>query len=286
LLDNDEHIQAFRALTKMGETMNNEVPGYAFAFLFCAGLGLTSFVLWRFFSALRSPDAEAKRKARFAVIYLIVAIAGTLVAARLYKEVDLRTGDAGRFATRNGRTIQLHPSGITFQVPQDWLEWDTQFHNNFHLSHRELRSVRIAHGEWDSEYSSVVNASLPFEHCAAHVGDDGWGGARWIICSFAGTSLCHSLSADDVLLMVKTQSFGVAQSIAAEQGYPAELTRFSTSTEQGWQKATITYPLWYGDYGGTASIDFYVKNVGHYRLVLVFMGPGFGENEKSRFSTP
>ncbi len=83
------------------------------------------------------------------------------VAAKAYTEVDLRIG---RFATRNGRIIQLHPSGITLQVPQDWLEWDAQFQNNFHLSHRELRSVRVGHGEWDSEYGSVVNASLPFEH--------------------------------------------------------------------------------------------------------------------------
>jgi hypothetical protein len=90
-----------------------------------------------------------------------------------------------------------------------------------------------------------------------------------------------SLSADDVLLRVKTQSFGVAQSIAEGQRDPAEWSRFSTSTEQGWQKATITYPLWYGDYGGTASIELLREKRGHYRLVLVFMGPGFGENEKT-----
>jgi hypothetical protein len=35
--------------------------------------------------------------------------------------------------------------------------------------------VRVGHGEWDSEYASVVNASLPFEDCAAHVGGEGWG---------------------------------------------------------------------------------------------------------------
>ena len=35
----------------MGETMNNEMAGYVFVFLFCAGLRLVSFVFWRFFSA-------------------------------------------------------------------------------------------------------------------------------------------------------------------------------------------------------------------------------------------
>jgi len=270
----------------MRETMNNEMAGYVFEFLFCAALGLVCFVLWRFFSALRSQDSEvrkeAKRKARFVVISLIIAIAGTVVAAKVYTEVDLRIGDAGRFATRSARTIQLHPSDFTFQVPRDWLEWDAQFHNNFHLDHRELRSIRIGHGEWDSEYGSVVNASLSFDDCAAHVGGGGWG---WQSVSFGDLQVrayVTSLSAENVLLRVKTQGFSVAQSIAERQdGFAAGgKADFSTSTEQGWQQATITYPLWYGDYGGTAPIDFYVRDAGRYRLVLVFMGWG-RENEKA-----
>jgi hypothetical protein len=71
-------------------------------------------VLWRFFSALRSPDAEvrkeAKRKARFAVICLIAAISGTVVAAKAYTEVDLRIGDAGRSVTRNRLALELPAS--------------------------------------------------------------------------------------------------------------------------------------------------------------------------------
>jgi hypothetical protein len=265
--------------------MDDGISEYLFAFLFFAALGLFSFILWRFFSVLRSQDLrvrkDAKRKARLAIGCLVIAIAGLAIAAKVCTEVDLRIGDAGRFATRRGRTIQLHPSDIIFQVPQDWLDWDAQFHNNLHLSHRELRSVRTGHGEWDSEYGSVVNASLPFEHCAAHVGGEGWG---WQGASFGDLQVrayITSLSRDDVLLRVKTQSLKVAQSIAERQGGFAAGGRalFSTSTQQEWQHATITYPLWYGDYGGTAPIDFYVRDVGRYRLVLVFMGRG-GENEK------
>jgi hypothetical protein len=97
-------------------------------------------VLRRFFSAFRSQDQEVrkegKRKARIAGVCLIIMTGGVAVATKVYTEVDLRIGDAGRFATRNGRTIQLHPSDITFQAPQDWLDWGAQFHNNFHLCHR------------------------------------------------------------------------------------------------------------------------------------------------------
>jgi hypothetical protein len=263
-----------------GDPMNNEMASYGFAFLFFAAVGLISFGVWRFVSALRSPDpavrAGTRRKARIAVLWS-VGIAATLVlSAKVYVEVDLHIGDEGRYATRQGRTIQLHPSNITFQVPQSWLEWDSEFHNNFHLTHRQLRSVRVGHGEWDSEYTSVVNASLPFKDCAAHVGGEGWG---WQGVSFGDLQVrayVTSLSENEVLERVKSQSFGTAQSIAEHQsgfgmGHQAS---FAASTEQGWQHAKISYPLWYGDYGGTAPIDFYMRDTGHYRLVIVLIGWG------------
>ena len=77
-----------------------------------------------------------------------------------------------------------------------------------------IRSGRVGNGEWDSEYGSVVNANLPFEHCAAHVDDDGWG---WQGVSFGDLQVrayVTSLSEDDVLLRVKTQGFRAAQNIA------------------------------------------------------------------------
>jgi len=251
-----------------------------FAFLFFAAIGLVSFGLWRFVSALRSNDpvarGETRRKARIAVVCSVGMVVTLALATKLYTEVDLRIADAGRFATPQGRTIRLHPSNITFQVPQSWEEWDSEFHNNFHLTHRELRSVRIGHGEWDSEYASVVNASLPFEECAAHVGGEGWG---WQGVSFGDLQVrayVTGLSGDEVLARIKEQGFGVAQSIAERQtGFGAgREASFSTSTEQTWQHAKISYPLWYGDYGGTAPIDFYLRDAGHYRLVIVLMGWG------------
>jgi hypothetical protein len=132
----------------------------------------------------------------------------------------------------------------------------------------------VDHLPLDSEYGSVVNASLPFEHCAAHVGGEGWG---WQGVSFGDLQVrayVTSLSAEDVLLRVKMQGFRAAENIAEGQDGFATVGKalFSASTDQGWQQATIAYPLGYGDYGGTAPIDFYVRNAGRYRLVLVFMG--------------
>jgi hypothetical protein len=142
-----------------------------------------------------------------------------ILGAKVYTEVALRVGDAGRFATRRGPTIRLHPSDITFQVPESWLKWDSEFHNNFHLTHRELRRVRVGHGEWDSEYASVVNASLPFQDCAAHVGGEGWG---WWGASFGDLQVrayVTSLSGNEIMTKIRERGFGVAQHISGQSGF-------------------------------------------------------------------
>ena len=52
----------------------------------------------------------------------------------------------------------------------------------------------------------------------------------------------------------------------------------SSGQEGEWQRAVIQYDLFYGNYGGRANIEFYIKPVGQYQLVMVFMGSV--ENEK------
>src|SRR5690348_10474559 len=83
-----------------GALMNNEMTGYVFAFLFFAAIGLVSFGLWRFVSALRSSDpvarGETRRKARIALVCSVGMVVTLALATTLYTEVDLRIGDAGR----------------------------------------------------------------------------------------------------------------------------------------------------------------------------------------------
>ncbi len=73
------------------------------------------------------------------------------------------TKDAGRYATRQDRTIYLHPADVSLHIPQDWLYWNTEFHNNLHLIDREVATVRFGAGEWDSEYGDIVNSALPIQ---------------------------------------------------------------------------------------------------------------------------
>lgn len=76
-----------------------------------------------------------------------------------------------------------------------------------------------------------------------------------------------------ILSAISVQGFRTAREIAKRQyGGNSNDASLSTSTSDKWQQIEISYPLWYGDYGGTARVDFYVKDVGRYRLVMVFMG--------------
>jgi hypothetical protein len=188
-------------------------------------------------------------------------------------------GDAGRYATRSGRTIKIHPSGSTFIVPEAWIGWNDRFHNNFHLAHRELRRVRAGTGEWDTEYAEVVNAVLPFEHCAAHVGGEDWGAEG---VSFGDLQLrvyVTELTTGEISHRVSQEGWKAAQKIAAEEGGMAGSEAHLTNSTVGeWQRAQLEYPLWYGDSGGVAPIEFYVRELFGERLVLVFMG--WNEDER------
>ncbi len=244
--------------------------------------GLAGFVLWRAFFRWRSAETSVRRETKILAVAAgsgVFLLAAMLITARVYDEIDSHLGNAGRFATRQGRTIQLHPSGITFQVPEEWLEWDSEFHNNFHLTHRELRKVRLGSGEWDWEYGKVVNAVLPFEHCAVHAGGEGWGTDGSSFGDLQLRAYVTDLSVQEVLARAKRPGFSTARDIAKSGGFTVASAAFSISKYGVWDRATIDYPLWYGDYGGTGVVDFYVKDEGPYRLVLLFMGQKDDEKE-------
>jgi hypothetical protein len=208
-------------------------------------------------------------KARIA---LVVALAiCVLSAAWPAYRAGLFTMDAGRYATRKGRIIYVHPSDTSFQIPEDWLDWNTQFHNNLHLRHRELTEVRFGAGEWDTEYGDVVNSALPFEHCAVHAGGEGWGREGVSFGDLQLRTYVTDLSSAEILGRISGPAFATAKRYSSQ----AQLT---TGQEGEWERVVIQYDLFYGDYGGRANIEFYIRPVGQYRLVMVFMGNV--ENEK------
>jgi hypothetical protein len=234
-----------------------------------------SFLLGIVISVLNVLWILIAAKARIALVVTVVVC--VLPALWPAYRAGLFTRDAGRYATRQDRIIYLHPSDTSFQIPQDWLYWDTEFHNNLHLTHRELTKVRFGAGEWDTEYGDVVNSALPFQDCAAHVGGEGWGRAGVSFADLQLRAYVTDLSSAEILRRISGPAFATAKRVSSPR-FHAPVVQINSGQEGEWHRAVIQYDLFYGDYGGRANIEFYIKPVGQYQLVMVFMGNV--ENEK------
>ena len=153
-------------------------------------------------------------------------------------------------AVLHGRTIEIRPEGASFEISQDWLDWQAEFHNSIHLSPAELAKVRVGAGEWDMEYAEIVNALLPFGSCLAHAGGEGWGKS--------------AVSYGDVQMRAYIVEMSPEQIIKrmAKEG-PSQAFRYSKKVSlsrsefKKWQRVTLSYDLWYSDYGGTANVDVF-----------------------------
>jgi len=243
---------------------------YPFLPLVLGSVAAASFLVGIVVSILNVLWVLIAAKARIAlVVTVVICLLPTLWPA--YR-AGLFTRDAGRYATRQERTIYLHPSDVSFQIPQDWLYWDTEFHNNLHLTHRELEKVRFGAGEWDTEYGDVVNSALPFEYCAVHVGGEGWGREGVSFGDLQLRAYVTDLSSAEILRRISGPAFATAKKLSTGNFYGPGQVQTDIGEEGPWRRAVIRYSLFYGDYGGIANVEFYLRPVSKYQLVMVFMG--------------
>jgi hypothetical protein len=208
------------------------------------------------------------------LLITIVAVGGLAVAAALdatakpaQHEPWYTKGDPAKrpFSTREGTTITLRPSGAKFDVPQDWVAWDKQFGNNFHLSRKELDAVARGYGEWDTEYASVVNAVLPFDRCCAHVGDEGWGRDA---VAFSDLQLrIYELTEKPEALEKRIESDGIAD----VQRFSGKAPTIKHDLAATWRRTVLSFDRFYEDYGATANVDFRVRRFEGRTFVFVFM---------------
>jgi len=185
---------------------------------------------------------------------------------------------ASHFATRHGSTIRLSPIGASFRIPEDWLEWNRQFHNNLHLSRRELEKVKEATGEWDTEYSKVVNASLPFDHCSVHVGGEGWGAKGVSFGDLQMRAYVSDQSEMELEKRISEHGFTAAKAVRKDSDAEAKIAADKVGE---WDRIIITYCLWYGDYGGSGQVEFYISSFNGHTAVLVFMHARGAEQDKT-----
>ncbi len=216
-------------------------------------------------SLVKNCRGECLATARNPSVVLILLSVSLLYCGGSEQDVRAEAGEPTKArAVLRGRTIEIRPEGASFEIPQDWLDWQAEFHNNIHLSPAELANVRIADSEWDTEYAEIVNALLPFGSCRAHLGGEGWGKS--------------AVSYGDVQMRVYIVEMNPQQIIErmAKEG-PSQAFRYSKKVSlsrsdfKKWQRVTLSYDLWYSDYGGTANVDVFSRVFGTQTVALVFM---------------
>jgi len=171
--------------------------------------------------------------------------------------------------------------------------------NNLHFTRQDLDKVKSGEGnEWDETFAKVVNDLLPFEKCVFHGGGEGWG--------LQG----HSFGDLQMRVYLGHWELGELTKLVGERGLPAvrkmsqgaasrlrssaaHLKGFTDMTggaaprassgrtkTTAWQVESLTFPMWFYDYGATAVIDFYARKYQESTVVLVFMRTTFRGSQK------
>jgi len=162
--------------------------------------------------------------------------------------------------------------------------------NNLHFTRQELDQVKSGEGnEWHETFAKVVNDLLPFEKCVFHGGGEGWGPqghslaevqmgiylGRWDLVEIQ--KLVGERGLPAVRKMSQVAASTLRSNMAQLKGFADMTGGFSPgaswdrTTTAGWQVDSLTFPMWFYDYGATAVVDFYVRKYPEGTVVLVFM---------------
>lgn len=176
-------------------------------------------------------------------------------------------------ALLSGNKLTLAPSGITISIPNDWLEWNEKFNNNFHLSSSDMRKVCHGIGEWDTEYSQIINDMFPFPRCVAHIGGEGWG-ADGVSFGDIQMRIYHLESnSDQVQLRIETLAPGAVEPLVDDEHSTLgpKPTIGSIESIDGWKRLLIRFGRFYYDYGDTANVDVRFRSFNSETIVVVLM---------------
>lgn len=109
----------------------------------------------------------------------------------------------------------------------------------------------------------MCNAMFPFDRCAAHLGDDGWGNGS---VSFGDLQLrVYVLDGDVAQQEVAIRKRGLREA----KRIHSESARHQRGLKGRWFQERFSYRLSYSDYGGTAHVD--VRITEHHNGVVAFV---------------
>lgn len=190
---------------------------------------------------------------------------GPYVQSVVWREVDENRPHAEIEAFR----ITLQPSRASFLLPSEVNERPSNFASNVHLAHDDLDLVAAGAKEWDTVYASVCNSALPFNRCAVHFGEEGWGinSSRWNDMQIRVYHLQGSSSVIEEDIVNRVEADVVRMT--------ARSPIVKRTVRNEWRRVSFEFHVWFHDYGGTVWVDFYLKDIGKEVFVFVFMRAGY-----------
>jgi hypothetical protein len=168
------------------------------------------------------------------------------------------------YSILEGSTVRIRPYEATFQIPESWLIPGPFSVKNLHLSRRDLNLLYWNDGG-DAEDAQVINAVLPFEHCAAHFGSRDWGNHFWN--DLQGRVYVVDSTPAELAEAIETN--GLAEASSVFEG--AEL---SGSNFGSWRKLTIEIVDAPTHFILMKRLDFYHRPLGTKTVVFVFLHAG------------
>ena len=170
------------------------------------------------------------------------------------------------YSVLEGTTVRIKPYDATFEIPEGWLtpEHVPASAKNLHLSWLDLNRLYWNDGG-DVEDAQVINSVLPFEDCAAHVGDRDWGNHFW--GDLQARVYVVDFTPEQVARRIEER--GVDTALDVFEG--AEL---SWEKQGEWQKSTLHILDAPTHFSLMKSLDFYYRRFGTKTVVFVFLHAG------------
>lgn len=199
-------------------------------------------------------------------------------------------------ARLTGSILRIEPLGVELTLPPAWFgARDSTMRptcgdiirgtpdQRFVTARPMLDSLRSADGEWDREYSSVVDSILPFGDLVAQVGPEPFGrklGANCFLDLQMRVYVLPTAQAWDDSVRRAPLTLG----LTTARRFFASAVLASTDSVR-WHIDWLHWDAWYTDYGSDANVQLYSTAIQDRTLVLVFMRAawGGGAEDEQRF---
>ena len=152
-----------------------------------------------------------------------------------------------------------------------------------------IEVVRQSEREWESAYADLLELALPFDALLLHSSETPWGEGTEV-AALSTRLYAVAASVEETWENLRTRLPAVGARVACKNRHGASSLREPLSTvttgERGpWKTVRTTMSVWYGDYGGVAEVELFVRRVEAVTIVLAFMFEGESRaNERNAFA--